>query len=69
MIKEIPPKLFTLLKENDDLRELLYFIIKEANFIGQQGKSVNNIVLKEKKKNLLLLRFFNEYFIEWDENS
>ena len=67
MITEISPKLATLLQENEDLRDLLKFLIKEANFVGQTGKSVSNVILSVKKKNILLLRFFATYTLEWDE--
>ncbi len=67
MITQISPKLATLLIENEELRDLLKFLLKEANFIGQKGQTVSNITINVKKKNLLLLRFFPEYYLEWDE--
>ncbi len=67
MITQISPKIATLIQENQELQDLLKFLIKEANFVGQTGRTVSNVTLTIKKKNLLLLRFFPEYHLEWDE--
>ena len=57
MITQICPKVATLIKENKELSQLIEFLVREANFIGQKGKSVSNIVLNEKKKNWFLASF------------
>jgi len=69
MITSLSPKMATLIKENPDLIDLLVFLIKEANFVGQTGKSVSRIQFIEKKKNWLVFRFFDEYYLEWEENT
>ncbi len=69
MITEISTKIATLIQEDEELRDLIKLLVKEANFVGQKGNSISNIQLTVKKKNLLLFRFFPEYYIEWEEGT
>ena len=68
MLQPISQSLATTLTENAELRDLVEFLIKEANFYGKKGQSVSHVNVALIKKNYFALRFYDEAYIEWQEN-
>jgi hypothetical protein len=69
MLKDIDYSIAKLIIENPLLLDLLEFLIKEANFLGQKGKSISKPKINLVPKNYLALRFSNEASIEWEEHA
>lgn len=69
MIKHISPKLAQIIKENAELQSLISHILYHANYMGLKGKNNLRVEIHVKKKNWLLLRFWETAWIEWVEND